>query len=177
MLRVVSSFGATRGPSTKVRSLWTKTAAQQACSRSLCGWMPPTNEFASEERTKEAKVPGVNDCRCIRFPREVIECRKAATDVCYAEDPALSGIEDFCLGIYLILRLGVGRGGGTGRRGSRAREGLHFEEEGEEEGEYDGGEDADAELAERTTSTQGCCVTSKFGHTSQFGSLSVQALT
>lgn len=38
-----------------------------------------------------------------------------------------------------------------------------------EEGEYDGGEDADAELAERTTSTQGCCVTSKFGHTAQFG--------
>ncbi len=106
-------------------------------------------------RSEEAKVACVNDCRCIRFPCEVIECRKAATDVCNAEDSALRGIEDFCLGIYLVLRLGVWGSRGTGGRRGRARKGLHFEEEGGEGDEYDGGEDAEAELAERTTSTQG----------------------
>lgn len=134
--------------------------------------MPPTNECASGKRTKEAKVPGVNDCRCIRFPREVVECRKAATDVCYAEDPALRGIEDFCLGIYLILWLGVRGGGGTGGRRGRARQGLHFEEEGEEEEEYESGQDADAEL-ECTTSTPGASVTLNFGNTSLFGHLTL----
>ena len=77
-------------------------------------------------RTKEAKVSSVNDGGRVRFPREVIECRKAATDVSYAKQPPLGGIEDFCLGIYLVLWPWIGGSGGTSGGGSRTGERLHF---------------------------------------------------
>ena len=79
-----------------------------------------------EGLTKEAKVSGMNDSRCIRLSREVIECRKSATDVGNTEEPAMGCVEYFCLGIDLMLRLRVGRVCLAGGGGGRAREGLHF---------------------------------------------------
>lgn len=76
--------------------------------------------------TKEAKVSGMNDSRCIRLSREVVECRKSATDVSNTEEPPMGCVEHFCLGIDLVLGLWVRGIGLAGRGGSRTRERLHF---------------------------------------------------
>ena len=63
----------------------------------------------------------------IGLSREVIECGKAATNVGDAEESPMDGVEYFCLGIYLVLRLGVRRASLASRRRRWARDRLHFE--------------------------------------------------
>jgi hypothetical protein len=60
-------------------------------------------------RTKETKVPRMNDRFGIYFACTVVQGREMTTDISNAEYSAMDGVYKFCLGVDLV-------GPGTGTR-------------------------------------------------------------
>ena len=67
--------------------------------------------------TEETKVAGVDNCMGVCVACKIIERRKTASYVCDAENAAICGVEDLCVGVYLVL-VSVGRH--VGRRKPRS---------------------------------------------------------
>ena len=76
-----------------------------------------------KKRTKETKVPSVNYSLGIDFSCKVIECRKAAPNVCNAKDSAMCRVKYFRLRVDLESRKRRVRWSRGCRRWSRS--GLH----------------------------------------------------
>ena len=69
----------------------------------------------------------MDDGRCIRLARKVVEGGQAATDVGNAEEPALGGVEYFCLRVDPVWGLGIRRARLASRGRRWAGEVLHSE--------------------------------------------------
>ena len=75
-------------------------------------------------RTEETKLTRMDKCFCICFARQVIEGRKAASDIGNAEYSAMDGVYNLCLSVDLVR---AGRRARASGGGGRARSWLlHF---------------------------------------------------